>query len=409
MRVVISRSRCFRRSFAPFSIELIRFKSRRRGHQGASTVGRFPKLRLDRVAHFSFEWVFAHLIQRICDTSLKHDPTHFRRAVNTELVTLYWTIGREIIDQQESAGWGDNVVGRIAQDLALEADSSRGFSRRNVFYMRQFARLLGDIEFVPSVMAQISWTQHRYLLDAFGDQPDLYEWYAAKSVQNHWSVRQLQMQMNLRLHERQGSAISNFANTLRPPDDEQAIEAVKDPYIFDFLEMGETAQERELEQALMDDIQKFLVELGAGFAFYGRQRALIVGGQEFFADLIFYHHVLRRFVVIELKTREFQPEYASKMNFYLNAVDEQLRVEGDKESVGIILCTQKNETVAKVALHRMHAPIAVSTWRTDAAALPPVEITEDVSDDAELAQLESVRERLIERVTRKAAENDNAD
>lgn len=329
--------------------------------------------------------------------------------MNTELVTLYWRIGREIIDQQESAGWGDNVVGRIAQDLALEADSSRGFSRRSVFYMRQFARLLGDVEFVPSVMAQISWTQHRYLLDTFGDQPDLYEWYAAKSVQNHWSVRQLQMQMNLRLHERQGSAINNFADTLPPPDDEQAIETVKDPYIFDFLEMGETAQERELEQALMDDIQKFLVELGAGFAFYGRQRALIVGGQEFFADLIFYHHILRRFVVIELKTREFQPEYASKMNFYLNAVDEQLRVEGDKESVGIILCTQKNETVAKVALHRMHAPIAVSTWRTDAAALPPVEITEDVSDDAELAQLESVRERLIERVTRKAAENDNAD
>lgn len=325
------------------------------------------------------------------------------RAVNAELVTLYWNIGREIINQQERAGWGDNVVGRIAQDLALSTESKRGFSRRNLFYMRKFAHLWPDLELVQPLAALIGWSQHQVLLDAFGEQPELYEWYARKSSENHWSRRQLEGQVNLRLHERQGAAVNNFANTLPPPDDEHALEAVKDPYIFDFLEMSEAAQERELEQALMDDIQKFLVELGAGFAFYGRQRALIVGGQEFFVDLLFYHHVLRRFVVIELKMTEFHPEYASKMNFYLNAVDEQLRVEGDKESVGIILCTQKNETVAKVALHRMHAPIAVSTWRTDAAALPPVEITEDVSEDAELAQLETVREQLIERVHTQSA------
>lgn len=330
------------------------------------------------------------------------------RAVNTELIALYWMIGREIMDQQESAGWGDDVVGRIAHDLALAADSSRGFSRRNVFYMRQFAQLLGEIEFVPSVMAQISWTQHRKLLDAFSDRPDIYEWYAAKSVENRWSVRQLEAQVNLRLHERQGVAINNFAATLPDSDSEQALEAVKDPYVFDFLEMTETAHERELEQALMDDIQNFLVELGVGFAFYGRQLALMVGDQEFFVDLIFYHHRLRRFVVIDLKMTDFKPEYTSKMNFYLNAVDEQVRIEGDKESIGIILCTGKNETVAKVALHRVYAPIAVSTWRTDAPAgeLPPVELTDDISQDTELAQLETVREQLIERVSRKSTQND---
>lgn len=370
-----------------------------------STPAKRPSGDLEAVASSA---TYRSLIERLTQ-HVRAAQGRAARAVNTELVTLYWTIGREIIDQQEQAGWGDNVVGRIAQDLALETESKRGFSRRNLFYMRRFAQTWPDLELVQTVSALISWSQHQVLLDAFGDHPELYKWYAAKSVENRWSVRQLQLQLHLRLHERQGAAANNFADTLPTPEDEQAIEAVKDPYIFDFLDIEDIKQERDLEQALMDDIQKFLVELGAGFAFYGRQRALIVGGQEFFVDLIFYHHSLRRFVVIELKTKDFQAEFASKMNFYLNAVDEQLRVEGDKESVGIILCTQKNETVAKVALHRIHAPIAVSTWRTDAGELPPVEIADDVSDDAELAQLEVVREQLIERVTRKAAENDNAD
>jgi predicted nuclease of restriction endonuclease-like (RecB) superfamily len=205
-----------------------------------------------------------------------------------------------------------------------------------------------------------------------------------------------------------GSRVTKFDVALDPVDAEQALQATKDPYIFDFLELTEDARERELEQALIDDIQKFLLELGSGFAFYGRQKALLVGDQEFFLDLLFYHHSLRRFVVIELKVGAFQPEYASKMNFYLNAIEEQLRVGDDRESVGIILCAARNETVAKVALHRVYAPIAVSTWRSGTASpeLPPAEVSDEVPEDLrDLAELDHLRARLIERVTRRAAQD----
>lgn len=329
------------------------------------------------------------------------------RAVNTELVMLYWSIGREILEQQQASGWGDDVVGRLAQDLVADTGSPRGFSRRNLFYMRRFAALWPEREKVQTLSAQIGWSHHQILLDAFRDDPDLYSWYVAKAVANHWSVRQLQTQIHLRLHERQGAAVSNFTEVVEPPDAQRLLEATKDPYVFDFLELAEDAQERHLEQALIDDIQNFLIELGSGFAFYGRQQALLVGDQEYFPDLLFYHHALRRFVVIELKTGAFKPEYVSKMNFYLNALDEQLRTGDDRESVGIILCAERNEATAKFALHRVYAPIAVSTWQagTPAPELPPVEVTEDVPEDlSELAQLEEVRTRLIDRVARRTPE-----
>lgn len=250
------------------------------------------------------------------------------------------------------------------------------------------------------MVAQIGWTAHRVLLDAWGDDPDLYAWYATKAAENRWSRRYLKGQIDLRLHERQGAALTNFPCAPEPADADRALQAIKDPYVFDFLELTEDARERHLEQALIDDIQNFLIELGTGFAFYGRQRSLLVGDQGFFPDLLFFHHTLRRFVVIELKVGAFQPEYVGKMNFYLNAVDEQLRVGDDQESVGIILCTKHNETVAKLALHRVYAPIAISTWQTDARAeLPPVEVTDGVPED--LSELDEVRARLLDRVARR--------
>ncbi len=255
------------------------------------------------------------------------------RAVNTELVGLYWQVGRDILTQQRASNWGDDVIGRIAQDLANAIGSSRGFSRRNLFYMRHFAALWPDLEKVQPLAAQIGWTHHQVLLDAFADQPELYAWYAAKAAENRWSRRHLKGQIDLRLHERQGAAITNFPAALEPADAQRALEATKDPYVFDFLELAEDIQERQLEQALIDDIQKLLLELGTGFAFYGRQQPLLVGGREFFLDLLFYHHALRRFVIIDLKIGEFQAEFVSKMNLHLNAVDEQLRVGDDRESV----------------------------------------------------------------------------
>lgn len=288
------------------------------------------------------------------------------------------------------------MVGRIAQDLAADTRAPRGFSRRNVFYMRRFAACWPEREKVPSPMAQIGWTANRILLDSFGEQPELCAWYAAMAAEGHWSVRHLQAQIDLRLHERRGAAVTNFGAALEPADAQQALAAVKDPYMFDFLGLGKDARERELEQALMDDIQRFLLELGSGFAFYGRQRPLLVGAQEFFPDLVFYHHALRRFVVIELKMGPFRVEYVSKVNFYLSAIDEQLRRGDDRESVGIILCTERDETVAKLALRRVYAPIAVSTWR--AGASPRQAAPEDFSE------LDEVRTRLIERVARRAPE-----
>jgi predicted nuclease of restriction endonuclease-like (RecB) superfamily len=319
---------------------------------------------------------------------------------------LYWSIGRDILAQQQAAGWGDDIVGRIAEDLRAATGSARGFSRRNVFYMRRFAAAWPDTAKVPSVMAQIPWTGHRVLLDRFAEQPDVYVWYAAKAAANRWSVRHLQAQISLELHERQGAALTNFDAALAPADAEQALQATKDPYVFDFLELADDARERELEQALIDDIQRFLLELGSGFAFYGRQLPVVVGDQEFFLDLLFYHHNLRRFVVIELKIGDFEPEYVSKMNFYLNAVDQQLRVGDDRESVGIILCAGRNETIARLALHRVYSPIAVSTWQTtnEHEQLPTPDSAEEASDREELAELDDVRARLIERVSQRATE-----
>jgi len=325
------------------------------------------------------------------------------RAVNTELVMLYWSIGREILEEQERLNWGDDVIGRISQDLRADGGSARGFSRRNLFYMRSFARLWPDQAIVQTLSAQLGWSHQQVLLDAFGDDRALYEWYVATSVEHRWSVRFLKVQIDLRLHERAGAATTNFDAALGSEEAVRALEVVKDPYVLPFLGLEEGAKERDLEQALVHDIQKFLTELGWGFAFYGRQYPLLVGGQEFILDLLFYHHTLRRFVVIELKIGEFQVEHAGKMNFYLNAVDELLRQGDDQESVGIILTTGRNETVAQLAMHRVQAPIAVSTWQKGGPQqiLPPAELIDAVpADQPELAQLEEVRDRLAERVER---------
>jgi predicted nuclease of restriction endonuclease-like (RecB) superfamily len=345
---------------------------------------------------------YRELVERL-KQRIRESQARAARAVNTELVMLYWSIGRDILDQQQAGGWGDDIVGRIAQDLATDTGSPRGFSRRNLFYMRRFAAMWPDPEKVQTLSAQIGWSHHQVLLDAYREDPDLYAWYAAKTVANRWPVRQLQAQIHLRLHERQGAVVSNFAEVVGPSDAQTLLHATKDPYVFDFLELAEDARERHLEQALIDDIQNFLIELGTGFSFYGRQRSLLVGDQEFFPDLIFFHHTLRRFVVIELKVGAFQPEYVGKMNFYLNAVDEQLRVGDDQESVGIILCIERNETVAKLALHRIYAPIAVSTWQSDTRVeLPPAGVTDEVPED--LSELDEVRERLLDRVARRRSE-----
>jgi predicted nuclease of restriction endonuclease-like (RecB) superfamily len=236
------------------------------------------------------------------------------RAVNTELVLLYWSIGRAILTEQQRHSWGDDVVGLLAQDLRALGDLGRGFSRRNLFYMRQFAALWPDEQIVQTLSAQIGWSHHQVLLNAFGDAPDLYAWYAAKAVENRWAVRQLRGQIDLKLHLRAGAATANYAATLGEIEGRAALAVTKDPYVLDFIDLAENAKERQLEDALVRDIPHFLRELGVGFAYYGRQQPLEIGDREFFLDLLFYHHRLRRFVLVDLKIGEFKAEFAGKID-----------------------------------------------------------------------------------------------
>ena len=283
-------------------------------------------------------------------------------AINRDLVLLYWQIGREILAQQAAHGWGAKVIDRLAQDLRRAFPEMKGFSPRNLKYMRSFADAWSDEQIVQQVVAQLPWGHNIRLLDLIKDQADR-EWYARKAIENGWSRNILVHQIASKLHQRIGQAQTNFARTLPSPQSELAQEVLKDPYTFDFLSLGEAAQERDLERALLAHLRAFLLELGLGFAFVGSQYHLVVGGQDFYLDMLFYHFRLRCFVVFDLKIGEFQPEYAGKMNFYLSALDEMLAGEQDQPSIGVILCRDKNRVIVEYALRDLSKPIGVSAYQ----------------------------------------------
>jgi predicted nuclease of restriction endonuclease-like (RecB) superfamily len=230
-------------------------------------------------------------------------------SVNRELVTLYWQIGRDILARQQQQGWGARVIDQLARDLKAAFPDMKGFSPRNLKYMRTLAQAWPEAEFVQQPAAQLPWFHLCTLLDKVKD-PAAREWYANKALEHGWSRSILAMQIETGAHARTGGAITNFEERLPPPQSDLAREALKDPYVFDFLNLTEDAQERDIEQALTRHITRFLLELGAGFAFVGRQYRLEVGGDEFFVDLLFYHLKLRCYIVVELKTTPFRPEYA---------------------------------------------------------------------------------------------------
>jgi predicted nuclease of restriction endonuclease-like (RecB) superfamily len=280
-------------------------------------------------------------------------------AVNRELVLLYWQIGREILERQKAQGWGAKVIEQLSKDLRSAFPEMKGFSRTNLLYMRSFAENYPDEHFVQQVAGQIPWFHNCVILDK-AKTPEEREFYINKTIENGWSRNILVLQIESRLYERQGKAITNFDLTLPSPQSDLAKQLLKDPYNFDFLTLHDEAVERDLEKALLENIRKFLLELGVGFAFVGSQYHLEVGEQDFYIDLLFYHLKLRSFVVIELKMTEFKPEYAGKMNFYLSAVDDLLRHEKDEPTIGLILCKSKNKFVAEYALRKMESPIGVS-------------------------------------------------
>jgi predicted nuclease of restriction endonuclease-like (RecB) superfamily len=284
-------------------------------------------------------------------------------AVTHELVLLYWQIGRDILGRQEHEGWGTKVIDRLAGDLRRAYPDMTGLSPRNLKYMRAFAEAWPEKSIVQQLVAQIPWGHNVRLLDYVKNRRER-EWYIHKTIENGWSRNVLVHWIESDLYERQGKARTNFERTLPPPQSDLARETLKDPYNFEFLTLAGDAEERALQKGLLSHIQQFLIELGAGFAFVGQQYPLEIGGEDFFIDLLFYHLKLRCYVVIELKTSAFKPEYAGKMNFYLSAVDDLLRHPDDKPSIGIILCKAKNRVVAEYALRDLAKPVGVSNYIT---------------------------------------------
>ena len=283
-------------------------------------------------------------------------------SVNRELILLYWEIGQMILKRQRKEGWGAKVIDRLAHDLRKEFPDMKGFSARNLKYMRSFAEAYPDKKFVQQAAAQIPWFHHCILLDKVKDHAERL-WYIQQTTLHGWSRNVLVHQIESGLYHRKGKAITNFDKTLPSPQSDLAHETLKDPYMFDFLGLTDDIRERELEKELIARLRDFLLELGSGFAFVGSQVHLEVGGEDFYLDLLFYHLKLRSYVIIDLKTGSFKPEYAGKMNFYLAAVDDLLRHPDDNPSIGIILCKSKNKVIVEYALKDTSRPIGVSAYR----------------------------------------------
>ena len=283
-------------------------------------------------------------------------------AVNRELVELYWRIGRDILVRQADAGWGAKVVDRLAFDLRTAFPEMKGFPPRNLKYMRAFAEAWPELEFVQQAAAQMPWGHNLVLLDRL-NTPEERRWYAAKAIEHNWSRNVLSIQIETDLRGRSGQAITNFDSRLPKLQSDLARESLKDPYRFDFLGVSAEAQERDIEHALIKHVTEFLLELGAGFAFVGRQVLLNVGGDDFHIDLLFYHLKLRCYVVIELKAGKFKPEHLGQLGFYLSAVDAQIKHAQDGPTIGLLLCRSKNKLVAEYALRNQAQPLGVAEYR----------------------------------------------
>lgn len=351
-------------------------------------------------------------------------------SANAELIRLYWDIGRLIAARQEAEGWGTGVIPRLAVDLKNELPEQKGFSETNLKRMVQFseeypglfsigARAVAQLPAPPEpleigqlvatqigappvpqlslepvgpnsqrAVAQLSWAHNIVLIQKLKHLPTRL-WYARQALEQGWSRDTLTVQIKNRAHERQGTAITNFATTLPEAHAALAQGLLKDPYLFDFLTLEEPFHERELETGLLTHIQKFLLELGRGFAFVGRQYRIDISDREYYLDLLFYHLHLRCFVVVDLKKGDFKPEYAGKMNFYCSAVDDLLRHQHDAPTIGLILCQTKDRILAEYALRDIHKPIGLAEYELTralpkelASSLPSIEdIEAELSDD----------------------------
>ncbi len=299
-------------------------------------------------------------------------------AVNKELIKLYWEIGKDVVRKQEKKEWGSHVLEKVAKDLQNEFPGVEGFSRRNMFRMKSFYQAY---EKVPQAVAQldelpvfsIPWGHNALILEKIKDTAERL-WYAAKIIEHGWSRSMLTVWIENDLYHREGRAITNFKAALPSPQSDLAKQSLKDPYVFDFLELHKEHLEKEIEDGLVGHIQKFLIELGHGFAFVGQQHPIKAGKKDLYIDLLFYHLKLRCYVVIELKGGEFDSRDAGQMSAYLSAVDDQLRHENDQPSIGIILCKTKDNIFAEYVLRNFNRPIGVAEFEVKIVEKLPKEL-----------------------------------
>lgn len=314
-------------------------------------------------------------------------------AANSAMVVLYWDIGRLILDRQEHEGWGTKVIDRLSADLRDAYPEMRGLSPRNLLFMRSFAAVYSESQIVKQLVSQLPWGHIIRLLQRI-KEPDVRNWYVKASIEHGWSRNILEFQIDAQVHKRQGRAVNNFPLTLPPADSDMAAQIFKDPYLFDFLGTADPRREREVEQALVDHIQRFLLELGAGFAFVGRQVHLEFASADYYVDLLFYHLKLRCYVVVELKAVPFDPSFVGTMNMYLSAVDDLLRHPDDKPAIGLLLCRSKNRLIAEYALRGFNKPIGVAEWETQIVHQLPSELKGSLPTVEEIeAELDSKERR----------------
>lgn len=283
-------------------------------------------------------------------------------SLNSALIELYWEMGRDMVEKEERAAWGSGLIERLSRDLTHAFPDMKGFSRRNLYAIRQWYLFYSALSaIVPQPVAQLPWGHNRLIVSKIKDYDEAL-WYALAANENGWTRDDLELKIEKRDYHRVGRALTNFSQTLPAVQSGLARETLKDPYNFDFLGLEDEAQERAIEAALTDKITDFLLELGKGFAFVGRQVKLLISDNEYFLDMLFYHLDLRCYVVIELKAGKFKPEYAGKLNFYLSAVDAQLKRLDDNSSIGILLCKKKDKIEVEYSLKDINKPIGVSDY-----------------------------------------------
>lgn len=281
-------------------------------------------------------------------------------AINSSLIEFYWDLGKMIAEKQTA--WGTQFLERLSKDLKEEFPDMEGFSKTNIYNVRRFYQFYTNDEFFHQLGGKIPWRHH---VEIFTKSTSIDEahFYIQQTIENAWSRDILSLQIKSDLYSRQGKAITNFSKNLPAVDSDLTEQLLKDPYNFDFLTLTEPYRERELENALVENITKFLLELGSGFAYVGRQVPMTVGGQEYFIDLLFYHLKLRAYVVIELKATSFIPEYAGKLSFYLSAANDLLKHPTDNPTIGLMICKDKNDIVAEYALKDINQPMGISEYQ----------------------------------------------